>query len=31
MTKLKKNLLKELYNYKLTTFKNLNEKEIEHL
>ena len=30
MTKLKKDL-KELYNYKSTTFKNLNEKEIEHL
>ena len=31
MTKLKKDLLKELYNYKSTTFKDLNEKEIDHL
>ena len=31
MCKLKKDLLKELYNYKSTTFKNLNEKEINHL
>ena len=31
MCKLKKDLLKELYNYKSTTFKDLNEKEINHL
>ena len=31
MTKLKKDLLKELYNYKATTYKNLNEEEINHL
>ena len=31
MTKLKKDLLKELYNYKSTTYKNLNEEEIDHL
>ena len=31
MCKLKKDLLKELYNYKSTTFKDLNEEEIEHL
>ena len=31
MSKLKKDLLKELYNYKSTTFKDLNEKEIDHL
>ena len=31
MCKLKKDLLKELYNYKSTTFKNLNEEEIDHL
>ena len=31
MCKLKKDLLKELYNYKLTTFKDLDEKEIIHL
>ena len=31
MCKLKKDPLKELYNYKSTTFKDLNEKEIEHL
>ena len=31
MTKLKKDLLKELYNYKSTTFKDLNEEEIDHL
>ena len=31
MTKLKKDLLKELYNYKSTTFKNLNEENINHL
>ena len=31
MTKLKKDLLKELYNYKSTTFKFLNEEEIDHL
>ena len=29
--KLKKNLLKELLNYKSTTFKNLTEEEIDHL
>ena len=29
--KLKKYLLKELYNYKSTTYKNLNEEEINHL
>ena len=31
MTKLKKDLLKELYNYKSTTFKNMTEEEIDHL
>ena len=31
MCKLKKDLLKELYNYKSTTFKNLNEEQINHL
>ena len=31
MTKLKKDLLKELHNYKSTTYKNLNEEEIDHL
>ena len=31
MCKLKKDLLKELYNYKSTAFKDLNEKEINHL
>ena len=31
MCKLKKDLLKELYNYKSSTFKNLTEKEIDHL
>ena len=31
MTKLKKDLLKELYNYRSTTYKNLNEEEIHHL
>ena len=31
MCKLKKDLLKKLYNYKSTTFKDLNEKEIDHL
>ena len=31
MCKLKKDLLKELYNYKSTTFKNMSEKEINHL
>ena len=31
MCKLKKDLLKELYNYKSTTNKNLNEEEINHL
>ena len=31
MCKLKKDLLKELYNYKSTTYKNLTEEEINHL
>ena len=31
MCKLKKDLLKELYNYKSTTYKNLKEEEIIHL
>ena len=31
MTKLKKDLLKELYNYKSSTFKNMSEEEIDHL
>ena len=31
MCKLKKDLLKELYIYKSSTYKNLNEKEIDHL
>ena len=31
MCKLKKDLLKELYNYKSSTYKNLTEKEIDHL
>ena len=31
MCKLKKDLLKELYNYKSSTYRNLNEKEIDHL
>ena len=31
MCKLKKDLLKELYNYKSTTYKILNEEEINHL
>ena len=31
MCKLKKDLLKELYNYRSTTYKNLNEEEIDHL
>ena len=31
MCKLKKDLLKELYNYKSSTYKNLNEEEINHL
>ena len=31
MCKLKKDLLKKLYNYKSSTFKNLNEEEINHL
>ena len=31
MSKLKKDLLKELYNYKSTTYKNLNEEDIIHL
>ena len=31
MTKLKKDLLKELCNYRSTTFKDLNKEEIDHL
>ena len=31
MCKLKKDLLKELYNYKSSTYKNLTEEEISHL
>ena len=31
MCKLKKDLLRELYNYKSATYKNLNEEEINHL
>ena len=31
MCKLKKDLLKELLNYKSSTYKNLNEEEINHL
>ena len=31
MCKLKKDLLKELYNYKSTTFKNMSEEEINNL
>ena len=31
MTKLKKDLLKELYNYKSSIYKNLSEEEIDHL
>ena len=31
MYKLKKDLLKELYNYKSSTYKNLTEEEINHL
>ena len=31
MYKLKKDLLKELLNYKSSTYKNLNEEEINHL
>ena len=31
MCKLKKDLLKELFNYKSTTYKNLNEEEINQL
>ena len=31
MCKFKKDLLKELYNYKLSTYKNLTEEEISHL
>ena len=31
MCKLKKDLLKELYNYKSVTYKNLTEEEINHL
>ena len=31
MCKLKKDLLKELYNYKSSTFKNMTEEEIDHL
>ena len=30
-TKLKKNLLKELLNYKLSSYKELTEEEIKHL
>ena len=31
MCKLKKDLLKELLNYKSLTYKNLSEEEIDHL
>ena len=31
MCKLKKHFLKELYNYRSSTYKNLNEEEINHL
>ena len=31
ITKLKKHLLKELLNYKSTTYKHLNDDEIHHL
>ena len=31
MCKLKKDLLKELYNYRSTTFKDLNKEDIDHL
>ena len=31
MCKLKKDLLKELYNYKSSTYKSINEEEINHL
>ena len=31
MCKLKKDLLKKLYNYKATTYKILTEEEIDHL
>ena len=31
LTKLKKDLLKELLNYRSTTYKELNENEINHL
>ena len=31
MCKLKKDLLKELYNYKSSTFKTMTEEEIDHL
>ena len=31
MCKLKKDLLKELYNYKSSTFKDLDEEETDHL
>ena len=31
MCKLKKDLLKELYNYRSKTFKNMSEEEIDHL
>ena len=31
MCKLKKDLLKELYNYKSSTFKNMDDEEINHL
>ena len=30
MCKLKKDLLKELYDYRSSTYKNLNEEEINH-
>ena len=31
MCKLKKDLLKELYNYRSSNYKNLTEEEIDHL
>ena len=31
MCKLKKDLLKEIYNYRSSTYKNLNEEEMNHL
>ena len=31
MCKLKKDLVKELYNYKSSTYKNLTEEEIDYL